>query len=164
MPVSRLAEIGVTYPGWRGWRTPEGEFAARKGGTAPPGVQARGQTLAELMGEIAAAVRADDDGSAPPPVLRPYEQAVLTAVQIVAEPLPTRAVSDASGVPISTTARALATLCIYGLVIRHREGRMWLYTCAATSRTSPAGRDATEADANKVRAARSRRTGTAAGS
>ncbi len=156
MPVGRLAEIGVTYP--------EGEFAARKGGTAPPGAQARGRTLAELMGEIAAAVQAGDDGSAPLPVLRLHEQAVFTALQAAIGPLSARAVSDASGVPISTTARALATLCTYGLVIRYREGRVWLYTYAATALTSPVGRDATQAGANEVRVAESCHPGIAADS
>ena len=43
-----LAEVGVTCPGWRAWRTRDGALAARKGGT-PPGVQARGGTVAELV-------------------------------------------------------------------------------------------------------------------
>jgi hypothetical protein len=90
--------------------------------------------LAELMSEIAVAVQAGDEGAAPPPALRPYEQAVLTALQAAGEPLSVRGVFDASGVPsAATTATALTTLHGQDLVMRYREGRVWLYTCAVAS-------------------------------
>ncbi len=117
-----LAQVGATCPGWRAWRT-RGGLAARKGGT-PPGVQARGATLCELLAAIAAAeVSSEPGGPAPGPNYR----AILTALDGAAGPLTSRAVSDASGLALSTTVHSLGVLCAWGVTERHRDGRTWLY-------------------------------------
>ena len=119
-----LAAIKTTYPGWRAWRTSSGDLAARKGGTAPPGPHARGDSLAELMRAIEDAIRVGA-----PPQLRPGEQAALDALEAASEPLGVRAISDATGLPMSSTAKVLAGLTARGLVTRQRcAGRTWVYT------------------------------------
>jgi hypothetical protein len=133
--IRQLAEIGAAFPTWRGWQTPTGELAARKGGSTPIGVQARGRTIAELKLAIAFAIMAAANGGALPapdlPVLRPHEQAALDAVQAATGPLTARAISDVSGVPTGTIAKALAVLRARHLVTRGRDdGRTWLYTAA----------------------------------
>jgi IclR helix-turn-helix domain len=131
--LHQLLEIQVTHPGWRAWQTVEGEFAARKGGSTPIGVQARGRTVAELKLAISVAILAaanrEPTSEQVLPVLRPHEQAVLNALEAATEPLTARAVADLSGVPTSTTANALATLFAKDLVTRRRVGRAWLYAC-----------------------------------
>ena len=118
-----LAAAVAACPGWRAWRTSDGDLAAREGGAAPPGPHARGGSLAELMGAIAAAIQAG-----PPPRLPPAEQAALAALEDAAGPLGARAVSDTTGLPMSSAARALTCLTARGLVTRERcDGRTWAY-------------------------------------
>jgi hypothetical protein len=123
-----LPEIQAAFPGWRGWRTAEGGLAARKGGSTPTGVQARGRTLAELKLAISFAILAASRGdSIERPVLGPREQPVLDALEAATEPLPARTISDVSGVPISTTQNVLAILRAKNLITRRPKGRTWLY-------------------------------------
>ncbi len=128
-PGDVLARVGTTCHGWRAWRTRDSGLAARKGGT-PPGVQARGTTLRELKANIAAietAAEAEAAGEPDGPLLRPNHQAVLAVLENAAGPLTARAISDASGVALSSTGTALAALGGQGLVTRRRKGRTWLY-------------------------------------
>jgi len=87
-------------------------------------VQARGVTVRELTTNIAAF---DAVGEPSGPVLRPREQAVLIVLENAAGSLTARAISDASGVALSSTGNALAVLGCQGLVTRRRKGRTWLY-------------------------------------
>ena len=96
--------INAAYPGWRAWRTRDGDLAARKGGSPAVGAHACGGSLAELTRAIEAAITAG-----PPPVLRPTEQAALDVLGAAAAPLRVRTVVDTSGLHISTTATALAS-------------------------------------------------------
>ena len=87
-------------------------------------MQARGATLPELLAAIATAeVPSEPDG----PALRPNYRAILTALNGAAGPLTSRAVSDASGLALSTTVHCLGILCAWGVTERHRDGRTWLY-------------------------------------
>jgi MarR family len=117
-----LAEVAVTCPGWRAWQT-RGGLAARKGGT-PPGVQARGANLAELVTAIGAF---DAANLVPMPPLRRNEVAVLAVLDTAAGPMTARQLSDASGVPLSSTTNAIAVLHAHGLITRRRTGRVWRY-------------------------------------
>jgi DNA-binding transcriptional ArsR family regulator len=123
-----LAEVGVTCPGWRAWPTRDG-LAARKGGT-PPGVQARGSNLAELVAAIGAF---DAANLRPMPLLRRNEAAVLAVLDAAARPMTARQLSDASGVPASSTTNAIAVLRAHGLITRRRKGRVWRY-CRSSGR------------------------------
>jgi DNA-binding transcriptional ArsR family regulator len=135
-----LATVETAYPGWRAWRTSSGALAARKGGIAPPGPHARGDSLAELMRAIEDAIHV-----CRPPQLPPAERAALVALEAAPEPLRVRAISDATGLPMSSTARALTGLTERGLVTRQRCGRRtWVYVrrpepahSGVTSSTSP---------------------------
>ncbi len=127
-----LAQVAATCPGWRTWRTRDGALAARKGGT-PPGVQARGVTVAELIASIAAFEAAGEPSG---PVLRPKERAVLAALEDATGPMTARDILDTSGVALSSTANALAVLRCQGLVRRRRKGRAWL---CRRKRRPPAG-------------------------
>jgi hypothetical protein len=66
MSPRQLTDIGAAFPGWRGWRTPAGDLAAREGGSLPACAQARGRTIAELKLAIACAILAAADGEDPP--------------------------------------------------------------------------------------------------
>jgi hypothetical protein len=123
-----LPEIRAAFPGWRGWRTAEGELAARKGGSTPIGVQARGHTVAELKLAISFAILvAAIHDAAPKPVLRPRERVVLDTLESATEPLSARTISDVSGVPIATTKDVLAVLQTKNLVTRRLNRRTWHY-------------------------------------
>ena len=75
------------------------------------------------------------------PVLRPAEQAALNVLQDASEPLTVRAVSDATGLHISTTVSALATLHGHGLASRRRDRRTWLCTPYPAARACQMGAD-----------------------
>ena len=96
-----LAAIEVNYPGWRAWRTGHG-LRARKAGVAPAGPHARGDTAAELMRSIEHADRAM--------TLTAAEQAALGTLKAAGGPMRVRAVSDATGLAVSTASMALAGL------------------------------------------------------
>jgi len=114
--------IDAAYPGWRAWRTRDGDLAARKGGSPPTGAHARGGSLAELTRAIEAAITAG-----PPPVLRPSERAALDVLEAAPASLRVRTVVGTTGLHISTTATALGSLHSRGLTTRRRDGRSWLY-------------------------------------
>jgi IclR helix-turn-helix domain len=126
-----LAAIGAVFPGWRAWRTRDGDLAAREGGSPPARAHARGESLAELTHAIETAITAG-----PPPNLCPAERVTLDALMAAPARLPVRAVSDITGLHLTATARTLATLHARGLATRHRDGRSWLYT-RATAGSQP---------------------------
>ncbi len=113
----------------RAWRTRDGALAARKGGT-PPGVQARGATVAELTAAIAGA---GPVGQPPGPGPRSANyRAVLAAIDGADRPpLTARAIAGKSGLALSTAVYALGILCAQGVTERRRDGHLWLYQRAA---------------------------------
>jgi hypothetical protein len=131
MSRHELAQIEATCPGWGVWRTADGQFAARKGGSTPARAQAYGRTLAELKRAIVLAVHPVDSDAICRLGLRPHEQAVLDTLQAATGPLSARTFADVSGVPTATTGNALAVLRAKGLVTRHRKGRVWFYAVGA---------------------------------
>lgn len=124
---------------WRPRFTPtirRGERGAPATVTLPPAkaahhcsAHARGSFIAELMTAIEVAITVGL-----PPVLRRSEQAALD-VLTAAPALTVRAVSDAAGLPLATTATALASLRGRVLVTRRRDGRTWLYTAVPANQT-----------------------------
>src|SRR6266702_2489369 len=94
-----VGAIRATFPGWRTWRTRDGDLAARKGGCPPPGAHARGRSLAELTHAIETVLT-----TGLPPALAPAEQAALGQLTAAATPLPVRAICDATGLHLTATA------------------------------------------------------------
>ena len=126
--IELATAIHIAFPGWRGWRTRDGDLAARKGGSPPGVAHARGRSLPELLCGIEMVITAGL-----PPVLRAPEQAALDVLTAAPAPMRIRAVSDAAGLHLSATTKALTTLYDRGPAARRRNGRTWLYTCAVAS-------------------------------
>ncbi len=76
--------IGAAFPGWRAWRTRDGELASREGGSPPQCAHARGESLAELTHAIEAVIKAG------PPPLRPAERAAAKPRRGPMRPLASR--------------------------------------------------------------------------
>src|SRR6266540_5787867 len=131
-----FAAIQASYPGWRVWRTDDG-LAAREGGTPPPGPHARGDTAAELLRGIEYVIRTRASHPRGPAIrLRRSEQALGT-LKAAGAAMSARAVSDASGLALTTATTALGGLRARGVVTRRRNGGVWRYSLAAAKVMPP---------------------------
>ncbi len=132
-----FAAIQASYPGWRVWRTDDG-LAAREGGTPPPGPHARGDTAAELLRGIEYVIRTRASHPRGPAIrLRRSEQAALGTLKAAGAAMSARAVSDASGLALTTATTALGGLRARGVVTRRRNGGVWRYALAAAKVMPP---------------------------